>query len=81
MPVPQSWDARAGKSCGFLQLPCYAVRGRTMTEQASLWLSWLQQGGLAALSGYGKAGKRIAAARAQEAADAVRAVGVAEAQR
>jgi hypothetical protein len=48
-PQPWSWDARAGVSCGYLQLPCNVVQHVSLADQARLWLKWARQGGLAAL--------------------------------
>lgn len=45
-PYPHSWDASAGVSCDFLQLPCALIRGRAPVEQARMWLSWVHDVGL-----------------------------------
>ena len=43
-PRPQSWDARAGVSCGYLQEPCAFVRDRSVLEQTRYWLDLARRG-------------------------------------
>lgn len=43
-PRPESWDSRAGQSCGILQLPCEFVRTHSLRDQASRWLQLLRWG-------------------------------------
>jgi hypothetical protein len=44
LPVPESWDARGGVSCGYLQLPCAFVATHSLADQASRWLQLLRWG-------------------------------------
>lgn len=37
-PVPHSWDARAGISCGVWQESCRFVASHTIEEQATWWI-------------------------------------------
>ena len=48
-PVPSSWDARAGVSCGPWQMRCGAVRYAPLSAQAATWLRWARAGGLGGL--------------------------------
>lgn len=66
-PAPVSWDARAGVSCGFLQLRC--SRSTTPEADARLWLADVRMHGEASVCGSGRAAARIAAARVAEARD------------
>jgi hypothetical protein len=50
-PRPQSWDARAGVSCGPWQEPCAFVARSTVRQQARLWLVDLRRYGLRSLDG------------------------------
>jgi hypothetical protein len=65
-PAPQSWDARAGRSAGPWQMSP-SVAKLPLERQASLWLRWAREGGVAGLCGYGRAGRRIARQRLSEA--------------
>lgn len=40
-PRGESWDARAGVSCGLLQMPCTYVVSHTTREQVHQWLTWV----------------------------------------
>lgn len=46
-PAPISWDARAGVSCGFLQLRC--ALSSTPAADARTWLALVRSSGLAAV--------------------------------
>ena len=59
LPRPQSWDAKAGVSCGFLQIPCTAAARLSLTGQGRYWLRELRAVGLASLD----SDKKRAAAR------------------
>jgi hypothetical protein len=48
-PHSTSWDSKAGVSCGVWQMHCSAIQGKSLTEQATMWISWARQGGLAGL--------------------------------
>ena len=73
LPRPQSWDSKAGVSCGAFQMPCAIVRRTTLETQASTIIRWGREGGLPGLFGYGRAAKRIAGQRCDEARDALAA--------
>jgi hypothetical protein len=63
-PKGQSWDSLAGVSCGILQMPCHFVMHSALVDQASTWLRWAHEGGLAALdSSPSRAAKREAKSR------------------
>lgn len=72
-PRPQSWDAQAGKSCSWLQLPCYVTRHNGLDEQLRIWLSWEASSSLASMCGYGRAAARMAFSRARQAENLLRA--------
>lgn len=64
-PVPLSWDAKAGRSCGVWQMHCYAVRGWSLEAQAGTWLRWVAGSSLAGVdSSPSRARDRAAEARA-----------------
>jgi hypothetical protein len=48
-PRPQSWDAKAGVSCGPWQMRCAMTSHMTLTAQARWWLHELRSSGLAGL--------------------------------
>jgi hypothetical protein len=73
-PVPTSWDARAGVSCGPWQLRCALVRGATVRYQAHLWLWLFRRYGLVSLDSL----KARAEKRHSEALKALQAVQQAE---
>ena len=62
-PHPESPDALDGRSCGFLQMPCYLVRHMTPREQVRTWIGWVQSAGLASVDSSSSRATR----RAQEA--------------
>jgi hypothetical protein len=64
-PEPVSHDARDGTSCGYLQLPCWRVRGTSALYQVRLWLWEIRHSSLASVdSSAGRARARVALARA-----------------
>jgi hypothetical protein len=66
-PWPQSWDARAGVSCGPWQMRCVMVAGKAASDQASTWLRLVRVGGLAMVD----SSRKRALARMREAERAV----------
>lgn len=72
-PAPQSWDAHAHVSCGYLQQRCSRIRNRSVREQVRMWLHDVQAGGLAGICGTGPAAARLASRRASEAERLMRA--------
>ena len=44
VPFPDSWDSKAGLSCGPWQQSCEAVRGMAALGQARRWLGLLHEG-------------------------------------
>lgn len=64
-PTAFSWDARAGLSVGVWQMRAYLVDGRSLRQQASIWLDSLRRAGLARGidSSASRAAKRLAEAR------------------
>jgi hypothetical protein len=71
-PRPWSWDSRGGVSCGALQMRCARIAGHSVFWQVAAWLSDASKG-LPGMCGYGAAAQRMAAARRNEALEAVRA--------
>jgi hypothetical protein len=64
-PMAESWDAKAGLSCGYLQLRCALTRDRSLRQQAQTWLAAVRRGGLvAADSSRSRAARRMEEARA-----------------
>lgn len=62
-PPGESWDARAGVSCGPWQEPCSFARTATLVDQARYWLRELHAAGLASLdSSPTRARRRLALA-------------------
>lgn len=79
LPRPWSWDAHAGISCGYWQMPCSGEGVGSATHQARAWVrrragSLARHGDLRELAGDTVAGMRIARARAAEAEDVAFAV-------
>jgi hypothetical protein len=68
-PRAQSWDAKAGVSCGFLQLRCSIARRLSPVAQARYWLWLYRTAGLVNLDSDGKR----AVKRAKLASDALAA--------
>jgi hypothetical protein len=69
-PTPQSWDAKAGKSCGYWQQACLGAGTLDVIGQARMWLWQLHEGAkicpdspAAPLSGGCSRARRVADAR------------------
>jgi len=64
-PTAHSWDAKSGLSKGVWQLRSYLVDGRSLRQQAAIWLGSLRAAGLARGidSSPTRAARRLAEAR------------------
>ena len=70
-PRAFSWDAKAGVSCGILQMPCAFVATHTLVEQVRWWLSAVRSRGLASVDS-SPSRARAREAQAMRLLDAVR---------
>lgn len=80
-PAPQSWDAKAGKSCGAFQEPCGYVARHSLRDQARFWMHLLREGKkdcpdspAAMLGGHCHVGRPLAEHRVAVSIELLRAV-------